>query len=93
MSTIKDISHASCYGHICGFAKQRIRSVNRMSRFLRYIKTPRRYIPYGVHRTSSFKQYHIDDITWAEDELRDITRYIDKKGKGDVFIRNLKLQR
>ncbi len=96
MRNIKDISHASCYGHICGFAKQRIyRDIRHISRFVRYIMIngSRKVIPYGLQRISSFKRYHLDEYTWAEDELHDITRYIDKKGKEDVFIRNLKLQR
>lgn len=96
MRTIKGISHAFCYGHICGFAKQRVyRDMRHISRFVRYIMidSSRKVIPYGLQRISPSKCHHLDDYTWAEDELRDVTRYIDKKGKGDVFIRNLKLQR
>ncbi len=96
VNNVKDISHASCYGHICGFARQRIfRDMRHISRFVRYIMVDRsrKVIPYGLQMISSFKRYHLDEYTWCEDELKDLTRYIDKKGNRDVFFRSLKLQR
>ena len=93
---VKDISHAHCYGHICGFAKQRIyRDMRHISRFVRYIMIDNscKVIPYGLQRISPFKRHYLDEYTWTEDELRDITRYVDKRGIGDVFVRTLKLQR
>ena len=96
MDSVKDISHASCYSHICGFARQRVyRDMRHISRFVHYIMIngSRKVIPYGLRRISSSKCHYLDNYTWAEDELRDVTRYVDKEGKEDVFIRNLKLQR
>ena len=95
MNNVKDISHSPCYGHICGFARQRVyRDMRHISRFVRYImiNSSRKVIPYGLKRISSSKRHYLDDYTWAEDELRDVTRYVDGRNR-DVFIRNLKLQR
>jgi dihydroxyacetone kinase-like predicted kinase len=83
---IKDISHAHCYGHICGFAKQRIyRNMRHISRFVRYIMidNSRKVIPYGLQRISPSKCHYLDEYTWAEDELRD---YILNELKGDSLV-------